>query len=331
MTDDPGSEDAPAGGPRHEQGSFQERVNAARDEFENQVAHAREQFEERNERIKERTGRDLLSAILVGVAAGAVVLVSLLVAKWLFTGVALLVSVLGVHELWRAFRAAGRRVDLAPQLVAVALLLASGVAADLWLHWVALFASMAFIVVWRMLAQMAAQDGRAPREIVADGLVGAFIPLYVPFLASLALVLLREERGEWWILAFLVVVVVSDTAAYAAGLAFGRHPMAPRVSPKKTWEGFAGAAAGALLAGALLGTFMLGIPWWAGLVFGAVILLTATAGDLGESLIKRDLGIKDMSSALPGHGGVLDRLDSMLPSAVAALALHFLLSPLAVL
>ncbi|GLJ60015.1 MULTISPECIES: phosphatidate cytidylyltransferase [Microbacterium] len=328
MTDVPGSE--PPSEPRGEQGTFHERVHAARGEFEHQVAHAREQFEEKNERIKQRTGRDLIAAILVGVAAGAAVVVSLLVVKWLFAVVALLVSVLGVHELWRALRDGGRRIDLAPQLAAVVLILAAGYFADLWLHWVALFAAMALIVVWRLLAQMTAQDGRTPQDVLADVLVGAFVPLYVPFLASLALVLLREDRGEWWILAFLIVAVVADTAAYASGLAFGRHPMAPRISPKKTWEGFAGAALGALVAGALLAQFMLGIPWWAGLVFGAVILCTATAGDLGESMIKRDLGIKDMSSALPGHGGVLDRLDSILPSAVATLALHFLLSPLAV-
>ena len=105
--------------------------------------------------------------------------------------------------------------------------------------------------------------------------------------------------------------------------------MAPRISPKKTWEGFAGAALAALIAGVLLSLFMLGLPWWTGLVIGAVILGTATAGDLGESMIKRDLGIKDMSSWLPGHGGVLDRLDSILPSVVGALALFYLFSPLA--
>ncbi|WOF21569.1 phosphatidate cytidylyltransferase [Microbacterium betulae] len=330
MTDVPEGEDAAPKTPRPDEGSFQGRMNAARGELESQVAHARVQFDETNERLKQRTGRDLIAAIAVGVGAGAIALVSLLFVKSLFTVIALLVSVFGVHELWRALRGGGRRVDLVPQLVAVVLILSAGYVADLALHWVAVFASIALIVVWRLLAQMAAQDARAHREVFADAVVGAFVPLYVPFLASLALVLLRQDGGQWWILAFLIVVVVSDTAAYASGLAFGRHPMAPRISPKKTWEGFAGAAAAALAAGALLAQFMLGLPWWSGLIFGAVILLTATVGDLGESMIKRDLGIKDMSSALPGHGGVLDRLDSMLPSAVAALALYFLLSPLAV-
>ncbi|GAA4190765.1 phosphatidate cytidylyltransferase [Microbacterium oryzae] len=330
MTDVPEPEETPSSEPRAEQGSFQERVSAARGEFEHQVAYAREKFEQRNQRLKQRTGRDLIAAVLIGVAAGAVLLVSLLVVKTLFVLVALLVSVLGVHELWRALRRGGRRVDLAPQLIAVVLLLSAGYFADSWLHAVSLFVSLTIIVVWRLMAQMMAEDGRPHREVLADVVVGAFVPLYVPLLASLALVLLRAEDGEWWVLAFLIVAVVADTAAYASGLAFGKHPMAPRISPKKTWEGFAGAALAAVVAGALLAQFMLEIPWWTGLIFGAVILCTATAGDLGESMIKRDLGIKDMSSMLPGHGGVLDRLDSMLPSAVAALALHLLLTPLAV-
>ena len=104
--------------------------------------------------------------------------------------------------------------------------------------------------------------------------------------------------------------------------------MAPRISPKKTWEGFAGAVVAAVVAGVLLALFMLGLDWWMGVVFGVVILATATVGDLGESMIKRDLGIKDMSSWLPGHGGVLDRLDSILPSGTAALALYYLFTPL---
>jgi phosphatidate cytidylyltransferase len=123
-------------------------------------------------------------------------------------------------------------------------------------------------------------------------------------------------------LAFLIIVIVSDVGAYASGLTFGRHPMAPRISPKKTWEGFAGAVLFALFAGVLLALFMIDQPWWVGLIFGGSLVLTAVLGDLIESLIKRDIGVKDMSSWLPGHGGVLDRLDSILPSAVAAFALY---------
>lgn len=307
---------------------LQKQVRAARSEFENQVAHARAEFEEANERIKQRTGRDLLVATLIGLALGAVVVASLIFLKWLFVFYALAASVLGIFEFGRALQVSGRRVDLVPQLVIGVLLTLSGWFSGLWLHWIVVFAAVAIVIVWRLLAQMVAKDGRLYGAVLDDVLTAGLVQLYVPFTASLCLVLLAEDRGEWWVLAFLIVVVASDTGAYASGLAFGRHPMAPRISPKKTWEGFVGSAVAALAAGVILAVYMLELPWWGGLVIGALILCTATTGDLGESMIKRDLGIKDMSSWLPGHGGVLDRLDSILPSAPAALALFYLLSPL---
>jgi phosphatidate cytidylyltransferase len=303
---------------------------SARSEFELQVAHARAEFEEANARIKQRTGRDLILAILIGVAIGAVVLASLLFAKWPFAIVGAAVAVLGVFEFVRALQAAGRRVDIVPQLIGTALILLSALFLDLWLHWVALFVAVALVIVWRLLAQMTARDGRVYASVVEDVLVSGFVQIYVPFLASLALILLRQEHGEWWVLSFLIVAIASDTGAYVTGLTIGRHPMAPRISPKKTWEGFGGAAVASAIAGVLLAWLLLGLPWWTGIIFGVVVLATATAGDLGESMVKRDLGIKDMSSWLPGHGGVLDRLDSILPSAVAGLALYYLLTPLAV-
>ncbi|MCR2809412.1 MULTISPECIES: phosphatidate cytidylyltransferase [unclassified Microbacterium] len=304
-------------------------VRAARTEFESQVAQARAEFEEANERIKQRTGRDLILAILIGLAIGAALIASLIFLKWVFVLFALGAGLLGMFEFGRALIGAGRRVDLIPQLVIGTLLILSGYFVDLWVHWIAAFVAVALVIVWRLLAQMFARDGRTYGAVLSDVLIAGFLQLYVAFLTSLCLILLRQEGGEWWVLAFIIIAVASDTGAYAAGIAFGKHPMAPRISPKKTWEGFAGAALAALIAGVLLSLFMLGLPWWTGLVIGAVILGTATAGDLGESMIKRDLGIKDMSSWLPGHGGVLDRLDSILPSAVGALALFYLLSPLA--
>jgi phosphatidate cytidylyltransferase len=308
--------------------AFQAHVRAARSELEHQVAHARAEFEEANERIKERTGRDLILATLIGLAIGAVLVGSLIFVKWLFVVFALAAALLGIFEFSRALKASGRRVDLVPQLVVAAVLVLSAAFIELWLLWVAVFVAVAFVIVWRLVAQMAAGDGRTYGDVLADVLIAGFIQLYVAFLAIICVVLLRQEGGEWWVLAFIVVAVVSDTGAYAAGLTFGRHPMAPKISPKKTWEGFAGAVVAAIIAGVLLALFMLGLDWWMGVVFGIVILGTATAGDLGESMIKRDLGIKDMSSWLPGHGGVLDRLDSILPSGTAALALYYLFTPL---
>lgn len=312
---------------------LQPRIRAARSEFESQVAHARAEFEEANARITQRTGRNLLLAIVIGLAIGAAVMASLLFYKWIFLLFAIAAIILGTFELTRALQASGRRIDLVPQLIAGTLLLVSGYFATLWLHWVATISAVAVVVVWRLLGQMFRRDGRTYGAVLSDVLISSFVQLYVPVLASLALVLLSQDRGEWWVLAFIIVTVVADTGAYASGLTFGRsgrHLMAPRVSPKKTWEGFAGSAVAALAAGVVLAIYMLELPWWAGLIFGAVILGTATAGDLGESMIKRDLGIKDMSSWLPGHGGVLDRLDSILPSATAALALYYFLTPLAV-
>ncbi|WP_243075015.1 phosphatidate cytidylyltransferase [Microbacterium sp. SS28] len=303
-------------------------VRSARSEIENQIAHARAEFDQANERIKQRTGRDLLVAILIGLTLGAALIGSLVFIKWIFVVFALAACVLGLFEFSRALTVSGRKVDLVPQIGAGALLVLAGFFLDPWLHWVATLAAVAIVVVWRLIAQMAARDGRTYGAVLDDVLVAGFAQLYVPFLTSLCLVILRQEGGEWWVLAFIVTAVAADTGAYAAGLAFGKHPMAPRISPKKTWEGFAGAGTAALLAGLLLGLFMIGLPWWAGLVFGAVILITATLGDLGESMIKRDLGIKDMSSWLPGHGGVLDRLDSILLSVIATLAFSYLFAPL---
>ncbi len=320
MTDRPDDVPPPA--------SRREAAARARSEFETHVAHARDQFEEANERIKQRTGRDLIGAILIALVIGAIVLSSLIFFKWLFVVFAAVAVALATHELCRALAGGGRRVDMIPQIIVGLALVVSSYFVDLWLLWVLLFAAVVVVVVWRMIAQMAAQDGRRYGDVVSDILVAGFIQLYIPFLASLALILLRHDNGEWWVLAFLIVSVAADTGAYAAGISFGKHPMAPRISPKKTWEGFGGAVVFALGAGVLLALFMLHLPWWAGLVFGAVILLTATVGDLGESMIKRDLGVKDMSNWLPGHGGFFDRLDSMLPSGAMAFALYFFATPL---
>ena len=311
--------------------AIREQWRAARDEFGTHVLHARDQLDQANERIKERTGRDLVLAILIGLAFGGALLASLMFFKILFVPFALAAALLGVYELSRALRVSGRRIDVVPQLIAATFLVLSAYFAESGLVWVMLFVAVAFVIVWRLIAQMVSKDGRTYGDVLADAVIGGFIQVYVPFLAGVALILLEQEGGQWWVLSFIIIAVAADTGAYAAGLAFGRHPMAPRISPKKTWEGFGGAVFASLVAGVLLALFLLDLPWWAGLVFGAAILLSATLGDLGESMLKRDLGIKDMSSWLPGHGGLLDRLDSILPSTIPALCLYFLLSPWVVL
>lgn len=311
--------------------AIREQLRAARDEIESRASHARDQLDQANERIKERTGRDLILAIVIGLGFGVILLGSLLFVKWLFVPIALAIALFGVYELSLALRASGRHVDVVPQLIAGALLVGTAWFADFWLIWVVLFVSVAFVIVWRLTAQMAARDGRTYGDVLSDALTGGFIQVYVPFLASMAVVLLRQDGGQWWVLGFIAIAVSADTGAYAAGLAFGKHPMAPKISPKKTWEGFAGAVVASIIVGVLLALFLLELPWWGGVILGVSVLLTATLGDLGESMLKRDIGIKDMSSWLPGHGGLLDRLDSILPSTIAALSLYFLLSPWAVL
>ncbi|WP_298872355.1 phosphatidate cytidylyltransferase [uncultured Microbacterium sp.] len=313
--------------------AIESQLRAMRSDAEQHIAHARAEFDQANERLKQRTGRDLIVATLIGVAIGAIVIASLIFVKWAFVLFAAAAMVLGVVEFSRALQVAGRRVDVVPQLVMGFVLLLSGFFLGAWVHWIAVLAAVVVVVVWRLVAQLFAGDGRARIDVIGDVLVAGFVQLYVPFLTSVAMILLAQPRGEWWVLAFIILAVAADTGAYISGLTFGRggrHPMAPRISPKKTWEGFAGACVAALVAGALLAVFMLQVPWWAGLIFGAVVLATATVGDLGESMVKRDLGIKDMSSWLPGHGGVLDRLDSILPSATAALVMFYLLAPLGV-
>jgi phosphatidate cytidylyltransferase len=305
-------------------------VRAARSELEHQVERARADFDLANERIKERTGRDLIVAIAIGLAIGVVVIGSLIFVKYFFLIFAIPVALLGLFEFARALQVGGRRVDVVAQLIAGVTIVMSGTFLDAGTHWVVAFVAVAFVIVWRLLAQMTAADGRAFTEVLSDVLTAGFIQLYVPFLGSLLVLLLRQEDGEWWVIATITAAVAADTGAYAAGLMFGKHPMAPRISPKKTWEGFGGAVVASVVAGILLGMFMLHLPWWTGIVFGLAILTTATIGDLGESMIKRDLGIKDMSSWLPGHGGVLDRLDSILPSTVPALALYILFIPLVI-
>ncbi|MDD9205058.1 phosphatidate cytidylyltransferase, partial [Georgenia sp. 10Sc9-8] len=145
---------------------------------------------------------------------------------------------------------------------------------------------------------------------------GIFCAAYVSLLAGFAMLLLAMEQGSWLVLAFVLVVIANDVGGYVAGVLLGRTPLAPTISPKKSWEGLGGSLvlAGAVGAG-MLHWFVDGGQWWGGVLLGLAAVLTATTGDLAESLLKRDLGLKDMGSLLPGHGGIMDRLDSLLITA----------------
>jgi phosphatidate cytidylyltransferase len=297
------------------------RADATRAEIRAQVEATRAQLDQANERIEARTGRNLPLAILIGLALGFAMLFSLIVVKELFMIVAAFLIVFTAFELASALRAAGRRVPRWPTVIAAL----ATVPAAFYLgdtgKWLVTIGGILLVALWR-LAELTVPRLRGPwHELRSDLVAGTFIQVYVPFLASFSVILTAKEGGEWWTLAFLIIVIATDTGAYATGLTFGKHPMAPRISPKKTWEGFAGSVAAAFVAGILLSIFMIHEPWWFGFVFGGVMVATATIGDLTESLLKRDLGIKDISTWLPGHGGFLDRMDSIVLSAAAAYVL----------
>jgi phosphatidate cytidylyltransferase len=303
---------------------LQAQVEQRRSELEAQVRAAREHFDEAQERINARTGRNLLFAIGIGLLLGAILVLSLVLIKELFLVLAGVLVGFGIVELAGALRRSGRVVPRVASLLAgVAVIPAAyffpGVG-----QWVGILAAVVFVSAWRLVELLVGRGSTRSQDLRLDLAAGAFIQLYITLLGSYAVVLTARDGGQWWVLGFLIVVVACDVGAYAAGVSFGRHPMAPRISPKKTWEGFAGSVAAALLAGVLISAFMLGESWAFGLLFGGVLVVTATVGDLTESMIKRDLEIKDISSWLPGHGGFLDRLDSILPSAAAAYALFLL-------
>jgi len=301
---------------------FERQVQTTKADFERQVQATRAQLDATNERIEARTGRNLILAILIGLVLGGAMLVSLIIIKQLFMIFAVVIVGFCAFELAQALRYAGRNVPRIPVIISAVAIVPASFYAGATGQWLVMLGGIVLIGLWRLALLVIPSHRASARSIVGDVGGGILIQGYVVFLASFAVLLVALPHGQWWTLAFLILVISADTGAYVSGLNFGKHPMAPSISPKKTWEGFIGAGLVCMIAGVLLSVFMLDQAWWFGLVFGAVILLTATFGDLAESLIKRDLGIKDMSSWLPGHGGFLDRIDSILPSAAAAYALY---------
>lgn len=303
---------------------FRAQVQSKKAELERQMLATRAQLDATQERIQARTGRNLILATLIGLALGLFMLFSLIFIKDLFMVCAIAFVGFTAFELAQALRLAGRNVPRVPVVLSSVGVVPAAFYLGAAGQWLATLGGIVLIALWR-LALLVWRDHRAPaRDVLGDIGGGFLIQSYVVFLGSFSVLLVAQPDGQWWTLAFLLLVISADTAAYAAGLSFGKHHMVPSISPKKTWEGFAGAGVACLGIGVLLAVFMLDQPWWFGLIFGVVILLSATFGDLAESLIKRDLGIKDMSSWLPGHGGLLDRLDSILPSAAAAYALYLI-------
>ncbi|HEU5223593.1 MAG TPA: phosphatidate cytidylyltransferase [Candidatus Lumbricidophila sp.] len=287
-----------------------------------QLDAGRAQFEHAQEVIKARTGRNLLGAIVIGLILGLSMLFSLIFVKALFMAFIAVIAALACSELVWAVRRAQVLVPRIPTVIAALASVPAAYYFGVGGLFLSVLAGSVLVALWRLTEQLIPSFRARPhRALWLDLAAGTFIQAWVPLLAGFAVALTAEPGGQWWTVSFIVIVICADTGAYAAGLSFGRHPMAPVISPKKTWEGFAGAAVAVLIAGVLLAVLLLQVPWWVGAVLGAAILLSATLGDLAESLVKRDLGVKDMSSWLPGHGGFLDRLDSMLPSSVVTFLL----------
>lgn len=305
---------------------FDARARAARTDFEAQLRQRKADFGARNEALTARTGRNLPAAIGIALAFAVVMLGTLLLWPPSFMVVAAFLLGVGVYELTSAMRFAGRDV---PRIPSVAVAIAIVPAAFLLGQVAALFTLLGGIVlisVWRLLEVAVARQKPPAGNVARDLTNGLFVQAYISLLGACVVLLSAQPDGNLWVIGFILVVVAVDTGAYATGLNLGKHPMAPRISPKKTWEGFAGSVAASMVVGILVAVFMLGLPWWTGVLLGVLISGSATLGDLTESMIKRDLGIKDISSFLPGHGGLLDRIDSILPSAAVAYVLYLVVN-----
>lgn len=264
----------------------------------------------RGRRAPKKAGRNLPAAIAVGLLLGGAVVASLLVVREAYVAVVTVASVVGVVELGRSLGAGRLSVPLPPAVLAALLLPATAYFLGPSHLAAAFLGSVAAVLVWTGAFGL--------QGSYTDAAAGVFVVSYVPLLASFTALMLRdEELGPRLVLTLIILAVCSDTGGYVVGVLFGKHPMAPSASPKKSWEGFIGSVAGCLVAGVACAMYLLGHLPWLGLVLGTTVVFTATVGDLVESIVKRDLGVKDMGHMLPGHGGLMDRLDSLLLTAPA--------------
>src|ERR1022692_803314 len=259
-------------------------------------------------RVSERktinTGRNLPVAIVVGLLLGGLVLVTLLTVKVTFLVLVALLLGVALWELSHAVASREVRIPVVPIAVGGAAMLALA-------YWSgprdaigALAVTFIVLLAWRLPGGAAGY--------LRDVTAAIFALIYLPTMAIFVALMLQQPNGARRALLFVILTVCSDVGGYFAGILTGRHPMAPSISPKKTWEGLAGSAVACLAAGAIGLVLLLHGKVWAGLILGAGAVAAATLGDLVESMIKRDLEIKDMSTILPGHGGILERLDSLL-------------------
>lgn len=261
---------------------------------------------------KSRAGRDLPAAIGVGVALGGTIIAILLFAPKVWYGLVAVAFAIATWEVTKRLRDGGYQVALWPLLI--------GGQAIIWAGWpwgptgilTAFAGTVLVLMVWMLLAQ---GINRAPENYLHNLSASVLVLAWLPLLASFGTHMVVQDHGAARVATLMIVVVCSDVGGYAAGVLFGKHPMAPAISPKKSWEGLAGSVIVGTTGAICSVLFLLENHWWIGLILGPVLVVCATLGDLVESQVKRDLGIKDMGTLLPGHGGIMDRLDSLLPSA----------------
>ncbi|MGJ6125184.1 phosphatidate cytidylyltransferase [Mycolicibacterium sp. Y3] len=260
-----------------------------------------------------RAGRDLPAAIAVGVVLGAMAIGTLLFAPiWWLPLLAVAIGI-ATHEVIRRLREHGYALPTLALLV--------GGQAMIWLTWPfgvagllgAYGATIVVCMVWRLVGQgLDQQPVNYLRDIAATVLLATWVPMFAAFTA----LLIFADHGGVRVFTVIVTVVFADIGGYVAGVLFGKHLLAPAISPKKSWEGLGGSLLFGITAAVLSVTFLLDKPAWVGVPLGVLLVVTGVLGDLVESQVKRDLGIKDMGTLLPGHGGIMDRIDAMLPSAV---------------
>ncbi|ANI39325.1 phosphatidate cytidylyltransferase [Mycolicibacterium vaccae] len=261
-----------------------------------------------------RAGRNLPAAIAVGAALGGMLVVTLLFAPKVWVPIVSVAIAIATVEVGRRLREGGFAIPLVPLLV--------GGQAMIWLTWPfgaagalgAFGGTVVVCMIWRLVS---GGLSTAPQNYLRDTAVTVFLAAWVPLFASFGVLLIYPDDGAGRVFCLMLGVVASDVGGYAAGVLFGKHPMAPAISPKKSWEGLAGSLVLGVAVSALAVEYLTDKPWWVGVPLGLMLVITGTLGDLVESQVKRDLGIKDMGTLLPGHGGLMDRLDSVLPSAVA--------------
>lgn len=266
---------------------------------------------------KSRAGRDLPAAIASGVVLLVLIAASLYFWKPAFVLLVTAAILIGIWEFQQGLKAKQIRLPIEPLMVGAVVMLGGAYVGGSPALVTALAVTALATMLWRLRGGV---DG-----FVRDATAGVFIAVYVPFLAGFVALLLAEENGALGVVTFILVTIASDIGGYAVGVLVGKHPMAPVISPKKSWEGFAGSAVFCVVAGWATVVYFLDGEWWVGVLLGLITVVMATLGDLCESVIKRDLGIKDMSTVIPGHGGLMDRLDSLLATVAPTwLLLHYL-------